>query len=541
MLSRFVSRGSQSIRSQSVFSLSARAFSAAKRKILIPTALAPAAKTILEENGFDVVLDDKTPVADLLKAHSDAYGLIVRSEKVTQEVIDSLPSLKVIVRAGAGYNTIDIKAARKAGIDVMNTPGANANAVAEEVVVMALAAFRYVVPADISTRAGLWEKKKFLGRELSQKTVGIVGLGNIGQLVAKRMSGFDCKFIGYDPMISPQLADKLGVKLVSMEELFTKSDVVTLHIPETPETKKSINKSLLSLMPEGACLINCARQGIINEEDLAEVKKTKKLLYCTDVYVKDEAGDKSIKDVADIMLPHIGANTKEANLTAAKRAATQIVEWTSIGTKRYVVNKSVPEDLDENYQRLAFYLARVASKFRATNQNQPHAIETSFYGDLNKHSKWLTPSVLLGVSGDFDPTFDASDAETFLKDMGIQYTTRVTDEKKGYGESVTVDLFSGSGDNIEKVSVRGTLTEGSLMVSRINNFDGLYFNPIGFNCLVEYKDRPGVLAAITQIIAKHGNNITDIRAPQVRSTTTPFAPLGITNPTPVPPIIINPC
>jgi D-3-phosphoglycerate dehydrogenase len=259
MLSRFLSQTGQSSRAVRGFTLSARAFSSAKRKILIPTALSPAAKVILEENGFDVILDDKTPLQELLAAHKDAYGLIVRSEKVTQEVMEALPSLKIVVRAGAGYNTIDTKAARKQGIDVMNTPGANANGVAEEVVAMALAAFRFIVPADISTRAGKWEKKKFLGRELSNKTVGIVGLGNIGQLVAKRLSGFECKFIGYDPMISPQLADKLGVKLVSMEELFKQSDVVTLHIPETPETKKSINMSLLSLMPEGACLINCAR------------------------------------------------------------------------------------------------------------------------------------------------------------------------------------------------------------------------------------------------------------------------------------------
>lgn len=506
--------GARAAISDKVFRSFLRTNSTVARKILIPTSLNPAAKVILEENNFNVVLDSETPMADLLKEHSDAYGLIVRSEKVTQDVIDSLPNLKVVVRAGAGYNTIDTKAARKAGIDVMNTPGANANAVAEEVVAMALSAFRYVVQADVSTRAGKWEKKKFLGRELSGKTVGVVGLGNIGQLVIKRMQGFDCKFVGFDPMISPKLAERLGVKLVSMEELFKRSDVVTLHIPETPQTKKMINKSLLGLMPEGACLINCARQGIINEDDLREVKSQKKLFYCTDVYVKDEAGDKDIKDVADIMLPHIGANTLEANTNAARRAASQIVDWTSLGMKKYVVNKSVPDDLEEDYQRLAFYLARVARKYRAAATAQPHSIETSFYGALGKHAKWLTPSVVLGVSKDFDPTFDASDAKTFLKDMGIEYTTRVTDEAKNYGESVTVDLFSGEGDSFEKVSVRGTVTEGVLMVSRINNFENLYFNPVGHNCLIEYKDRPGVIASITKIIAAHGVNVTDIRAPQ---------------------------
>jgi len=488
--------------------------STASKKVLIPTSLNPAAKKILEENNFDVILDSERPMADLVAEHSDAYGLIVRSEKVDQAVFDKMPNLKVVVRAGAGYNTIDIKAARKAGVDVMNTPGANANAVAEEVVSMVLSAFRFIVPADISTRAGKWEKKKFLGRELADKTVGIVGLGNIGQLVRKRMSGFDCNFVGYDPMISPSKAEELGVKLMSMEEVFAASDVVTLHIPETPDTKKMINKSLFDKMPEGACLANCARQGIINEDDLRAAKAEKKMYYCTDVYVKDESGDKPIKDVADLMLPHIGANTLEANTNAAKRAASQIVEWSNKGLKQFVVNKGVPEDLDENYQRLAYYLARVASKIQGGMQ--PQSIETSFYGELNKNAKWLTPSVALGLSKDFDPTFDATDAKDFLKDMGIEYKTRVTDESKNYGESVTVDLFSGSKDTgtYEKVSVRGTMAEGVPMVSRINNYSGLYFNPVGSSALIEYADRPGVLASITQIVAKAGVNILDIRAPQ---------------------------
>jgi len=353
---------------------------------------------------------------------------------------------------------------------------------------------------------------------LSNKTVGIVGLGAIGQLVAKRMGGFDCNFVGYDPMISPTRAQQLGVKLMSIEDVFKNSDVVTLHIPETPETKKMINKSLLSLMPDGACLVNCARQGIINEDDLREVKATKKLHYCTDVYVKDVAGDKDIKDVADLMLPHIGANTIEANTNAAKRAATQIVDWQKLGVKTFVVNKGVPEGLEEDYQRLAYYLARLASDYHATSAAQPQSIETSFYGELNQYGKWLTPSVVLGLGKDFDPTFDSSDASNFLKDMGINYEDRDVDDSKRYGESITVDLISGEGESFSKVSVRGTLTEGVPMISRINDFANLYFNPVGNSALIEYCDRPGVLATITQIISAAGINVVDIRAPQDKVT-----------------------
>lgn len=269
------------------------------------------------------------------------------------------------------------------------------------------------------------------------------------------------------------------------------------------------------MMPEGACLVNCARQGIINEDDLREIKLTKKLYYCTDVYEKDIAGEKAIADVADVMLPHVGANTIEANTNAAQRAAIQIVDWTKLGLKTFVVNKGVPEDLEEDYQRLAYYLARMASDYHSNSGNtNPQSIETSFYGGLNKFGNWLTPSVALGLGRDFDPSFDSSDASNYLKDMGINYQTREVDDSKRYGESITVDLIGGEGATYEKVSMRGTLTEGVPMISRINNFSNLYFNPVGHSALIEYKDRPGVLASITDIIGKRGVNILDIRAPQ---------------------------
>jgi len=157
------------------------------RKVLIPTKLESVARETLKAKGFAVVQDADTPIDKLAAAHPDTEALVVRSEKVTPAVIDSLPDLKVVVRAGAGYDTIDFRHARKKGVDVMNTPGANANAVAEEVVALILAHLRFIVPGDQTTRAGKWEKKSYMGRELSEKTVGVVGLGNIGQLVVKRM------------------------------------------------------------------------------------------------------------------------------------------------------------------------------------------------------------------------------------------------------------------------------------------------------------------------------------------------------------------
>ena len=248
------------------------------RKVLIPTKLDGVVKAILSENGFTAVQEPETPVLDLAKANSDASAIIVRSEKVTPEVMDALPELKLVVRAGAGFDNIDIRYARSKGIDVMNTPGANSNAVAEEVVAMILAAYRKVIPADTTTRAGLWEKKNYMGREITGKTVGILGLGNIGRLLVKRLSGFEVKVLGFDPMLSNEQAEAMGVKLCTVEEIFAEADIISLHIPENDKTRGMVNEKLVGSMKKGAVLVNCARAGIIDENAIRALKAEKEQL-----------------------------------------------------------------------------------------------------------------------------------------------------------------------------------------------------------------------------------------------------------------------
>ncbi|MBR4613183.1 MAG: phosphoglycerate dehydrogenase, partial [Kiritimatiellae bacterium] len=307
------------------------------KTVLIPTKLDKVAANLLTQKGYTVVQDAETDLLTLCQAHPEAEALIVRSEKVTPEIMDALPKLRAVVRAGAGYNTIDIKYARRNNIDVMNTPGANSNGVAEEVVGMMLAASRFMIPADIDTRAGGWSKKKFMGREITGKTLGIVGLGNIGQLVARRLSGFDMKILAYDPIVSKARAEELGVELVDLATIFSNCDYITLHIPENNETRGMLNKSLLDLVKPGVVIINCARAGIVNEDDLRAAKAEKKLVYCNDVYPADVPGPKTIADVADIMLPHLGANTFEANFNAAKRAGEELIEYFEQGITKFVV------------------------------------------------------------------------------------------------------------------------------------------------------------------------------------------------------------
>ena len=308
------------------------------KKVLIPTKLDKEVAKILGNAGFEVVQNPEKAVIDLASENTDAEVIIVRSEKVTPEVMDKLPSLRLVVRAGAGFDNIDTKYARSKNVDVMNTPGANSNAVAEEVVALALAAYRRVVPADASTREGKWEKSKFMGREITGKTVGILGLGHIGRLLVKRLSGFEVKVLAFDPVLSPEKAAELGVTLTSVEEIFSRADIISLHIPENDATRGMVNAKLLSLVKKGVMLINCARAGIVDEEAIRAVKAEKEMLYCNDVYKKDAEGEKSVADIADVMLPHLGASTREANFMAAKKAADQTVAYYENGDKSCVVN-----------------------------------------------------------------------------------------------------------------------------------------------------------------------------------------------------------
>ena len=484
------------------------------KKVLIPTKLdAVARETLNAHGGYEVVQDDSSDLASLASKHPDTHALIVRSEKVTADIIDALPSLKVVIRAGAGYNTIDIKHARSKNVDVMNTPGANANAVAEEVIALMLADARHVIPADASTRAGQWEKKIFMGKEITGKTVGIVGFGAIGQLVAKRLSGFDVKVLAYDPFLSAERAGDLGAELVELGDLFEKCDYISLHMPENDETRGIVNTSLLARMKNGATLINCARSGIINEDDLRAIKADKKLRFLNDVYPKDEAGDKTVTDIADIMLPHLGASTEEANWNAAHRSATQLIGYDNKGIASYVVNRDVPEGLDRAYSELAFALAHTCRGIAGGNK-QMKLIETSFYGDLAQFGDWLLVQIVAALSDDFDRTQGYDAALEYLKEMGVEYYNRSTDSSKGYGDSITVDVTTSvDAAHFQRISVRGTVAEGNMMISRINDFDKLYFEPVGTALLFIYKDRPGVIGQIGSILAEGGINIDDMRNP----------------------------
>ncbi len=481
-------------------------------KILIPTKLDKAAAATLMAAGYDVVQDDSAPIEELVAANPDAAGIIVRSEKVTPAIIDTLPGLKCVIRAGAGYDNIDYVYARTKDIDVMNTPGANSNAVAEEVIAMILAAYRYVVPADVTTRAGEWNKKKYMGRELTNKTVGILGLGNIGRLLVKRLQGFECKVLGYDHFLSKQRALNIGATPTEMEEIFSTADIISLHVPGGPATRNLINADLINMMKDGAMLINCSRYGVVDEDAIRAVKAAgKNIIYCTDVHPKDAAAMQPSADVADLLLPHLGANTREANKNAAMQAAKQMIDYFTTGDTSCVINAERPVGLHPAQLQLAAMLGKLC--YYTGGCKPIRRIECSFYNNLRSYRKWFTPWILQGAVPGAETGLMPAAAETSFREHGIVYKAREPKDDKFYDDALTIDLFMEVDGQQIVSSVRGLVVDGTPVVSRIAEFDHLYATLAGNTLVLRYTDRPGVVAAIGQALSLAGINIDNIVAP----------------------------
>jgi len=264
----------------------------------------------------EVQVDYKTGLKpEELKAIIKDYdGLAIRSStKVTAEIIEAATNLKVIGRAGIGVDNVDIPAASKRGIIVMNTPYGNTTTTAEHAISMMLSLARDIPQATASTKAAKWEKNKYMGKEITNKTLGVIGIGNIGSIVVSRAQGLKMNVIAYDPFISPDKAIELGVELVTLDELYKRADFISLHIPMTKETKDLLNKDSFAKMKNGVMIINCARGGIINEADLAEAIKAGKVRGAAlDVFEKEPpAADNPLLALEQVICtPHLGASTR---------------------------------------------------------------------------------------------------------------------------------------------------------------------------------------------------------------------------------------
>jgi len=285
-------------------------------KVLVSDPLSDVGIKIFQETP-DIEVDVNTGLTpeELKKIIGRYHGLAVRSAtKVTSDIIEAADNLKVIGRAGIGLDNVDIPAASQRGIVVMNTPEGNTITAAEHTIAMIMALSRNIPQATASLKAGKWEKKKLQGHELFNKTLGLIGAGHIGQIVADRARGMKMNVIVYDPYIKPEIIEKMELEPVSMEELLQRADYITIHTPKTDETTNLINKDTIAKMKKGAMLINCARGGIVNEDDLYDALKSQTLAGAAfDVFSKEPPGNIKLMSLPNfICTPHLGASTKEA-------------------------------------------------------------------------------------------------------------------------------------------------------------------------------------------------------------------------------------
>jgi D-3-phosphoglycerate dehydrogenase len=314
-------------------------------KVLVADELsAEGLETLRTAPGLTVDVKTGLKPGDLKAIIGEYDVLAVRSAtKVTADVLENPGKLKLIGRAGVGVDNIDVEAASRKGVVVMNTPGGNSVAVAELTVAMMLALHRQLVPAITATKAGKWEKKRFAGgHELFRKTVGIIGFGNIGQLVAQRLISFGTTVIAYDPHPA-EASRRLGVQIVPMDELFRRSDVVSLHVPLMENTKNLIGSKLLGSMKKGGYLVNCARGGIVDEAALAEALRNGTLAGAAmDVFaIEPVAPDHPLLAFENFLCtPHLGASTEEGQLSCALQLAEQLVEYAQTGHVRNALNAS---------------------------------------------------------------------------------------------------------------------------------------------------------------------------------------------------------
>ncbi len=337
-------------------------------------------------DGISVVNKSGISIEDLTKELPGYDGLVVRSRtKVRADLLAVATKLKVIGRAGAGVDNIDTAEATKRGIIVMNTPGGNTMAATEHTIAMMLAGLRNIAKANASMIQGEWNRKAFLGHEIYQKTIGIVGLGKIGREVATRLKAFGATILGYDPFLTSDAAARIGVKLVDLNEIFEKADIITLHVPKMPETMDMINTKTISKCRDGVMFVNCARGGIINENDLlAGLESGKVGMAAIDVWGSEPPADFRLAQHPHVLsTPHLGASTEEAQVKVADQILEQMIDFFKNNVARHAINfVSVDPQLQPIIAPFFELAKRIGSVYNQIKSGRLKEISVRYYGSV---------------------------------------------------------------------------------------------------------------------------------------------------------------
>jgi D-3-phosphoglycerate dehydrogenase len=496
-------------------------------RVLIADQLSPAAVKIFADRGVEADTKVGLTKDELLKIIDQYDGLAVRSAtKADKDVIAAAKRLKVIGRAGIGVDNVDIPAATAAGIVVMNTPFGNSITTAEHAIAMIFALARQVPEANLSTQAGKWEKNRFMGVELYAKTLGIIGCGNIGGIVADRANGLKMKVIGYDPFLSPERAVELGIEKVELDELLARADIITLHTPLTEKTRNVLSKEALAKTKKGVLIVNCARGGLVDEAALREGLDSGHIGGAGfDVFTSEPAKENVLFGAPNfIATPHLGASTNEAQENVALQVAEQISDYLMNGAVTNALNS--PSVTADEAPKLKPFIA-LAEKLGAFAgqmvDQEMKRIEIAYLGEVSKlNLRPLTAAALAGVLRPALAEINMVSAPSVATARGITVSENRQEMSPVYDSLMRITVTTEDGAR----AFAGAVIGGAPRVVDIKGMElDAPFAPAML--YVNNLDKPGFIGALGNLLGEAGVNIATFNLGRTASGGDAIALVGV--------------
>ena len=483
-------------------------------KILVTDEVSDTGLQPLRAAGFLIEKHTRLPHDQLCEAVKQSDGLVVRSEtKVTADVLDAAPILRVIGRAGVGVDNIDVAAATARGIVVMNAPDGNTVTTAEHTMALLIALARRVPQANTSLKSGGWDRKKFIGVELQGKTLGIIGLGRIGRAVATRARAFGMSIIAYDPFIAPEQTRDLEIEGATLDEVFARSDFLTVHTPLTAETKCIIGKDAFALMKKGVRIINCARGGLVDEEALREAINSGVVAGAAlDVFTEEPPRlDHPLLALEEVIAtPHLGASTTEAQEGVAFTVAEQMRDYLLSGTLRGAVNVPALNAKEMHALRPYIELAESLGRFQAQLvDGAVREVRIEYAGEIvDLNAAPVTRSFLAGLLREVSARVNAVNAFLIAEERGIGVNTTYVRAGTEFVPSIQTRVITNTGEQTLSGALFGF--GGDAREGRITEINGFHIEaiPHGHMLVMRNRDVPGVIGRVGTILGEQGVNIS---------------------------------